>query len=543
MKPTYLFIILSSLLLFSSCSWISKGFRKEITVENLEEFEDSSLYELSYTCNCEDLASEGFLPLNSPTIKTNIYSQTIIKVERKGYIPQYITVPKRTNPFAVADIFVGGAGLAASGFFAIKGAKESDLGMEKTFTLGVIGLTSVGLMGNGIGSRKINVKRMTLNPELTPFPEKNDSIKFMEINNLDFSVEDYSIYIYEDIHKYFKEKTSMGVTRKIDPSKYQANYVLNNFLLKSGFIDTLNVLKSVNNSILLDATISKFTIHKINEEDLAAFEFTIDWTFKDVLSEKVLAEETTNYTSHLLVYKSNFNRDYFENIIINSFTELINRPSVSKIIKSENDQDNSNYDLLEIVQSSPSYAKNLTELTQSSVTIKQGEYYKSGVIISSDGFILTELGKLQNSEDSIEVILSNNSSFYGKIVRFSRKANLALIKINKNNLTPIRVIDNSNLEKLRTGQKVYSIGVTGNIQLGQSLSNGVISGIREIDQRKYIQSDIKVSESSIGSPLINEDFEFIGILTSNLFDDQVEGINFATPIDIVEKSLNISIIK
>lgn len=532
-----------SLLILSSCSILSKGVEKEIKVENFDELSSvSPPYKLSYACNCENSSDEGFLSLETPALKSNIYSQTIIKVERQGYIPQYIDVPKRFSPYAAADIITGGAILATTAYLITVTFNEpfvEEAYIKKIFTGATGGVLSYMAIGNGILASKINVKKMQVNPDLTPFPERKDSSKFVEIKNLNLSLDEYSYIRYKNIKKFHKDKKYKSSNKKIDQLDFQANFVLNKFLVKSGFVDTVNVVKSRNNTVILDARISEFLIHKINEEDLASFEFTIEWTFKDMLSKEVLQKETTNYKSHLLVYRNDFNPDYFENIIINSFDDLMKRKGISKILKIESESNDSYADVLSIRKST--YSKNLTEATQSSVTVKSGESFKSGVVISSDGYILTELGNLQSKKEQIEILFPDNTSADGDLVRYNRKYNIALIKVSKDSLTSVELLEKSEFQNIKTGQRVFSVGVAGDLRLGQSLSNGVISGVRNINGEKYIQTDLKMSNVSIGSPILNENRKVIGIMTSNKLNSQVEGINFAIPIDVIQENLNIYI--
>ncbi|MGI9338574.1 MAG: ankyrin repeat domain-containing protein [Gammaproteobacteria bacterium] len=85
-------------------------------------------------------------------------------------------------------------------------------------------------------------------------------------------------------------------------------------------------------------------------------------------------------------------------------------------------------------------------------------------------------------------------------------------------------------DSLRVGENVYGIGAPKGLDL--SLSTGVISQTRAADGVRYIQTDVAISPGSSGGGLFDRKGNLVGILTSKLVDDDVEGIGFAIPADL-----------
>ena len=86
-------------------------------------------------------------------------------------------------------------------------------------------------------------------------------------------------------------------------------------------------------------------------------------------------------------------------------------------------------------------------------------------------------------------------------------------------------------DTLNIGEDVYAVGSPKGLDL--SLSSGIISQLRQDGGERYIQTDASVSPGSSGGGLFDSDGNLVGILTSKLVDEEVEGIGFAIPAELV----------
>ncbi len=163
----------------------------------------------------------------------------------------------------------------------------------------------------------------------------------------------------------------------------------------------------------------------------------------------------------------------------------------------------------------------------------------SGVIISSDGYIVTNNHVIDKS-NQIEVVLNDKRSFKAKIIGVDPNTDLALLKIDADNLTNIPFGDS---DKLKIGEWVLAIGNPFN--LTSTVTAGIVSAKARninINNRSsysiesFIQTDAAVNPGNSGGALVNTRGELVGINTA-IFSKtgSYTGYSFAIPASIVQK--------
>ena len=164
----------------------------------------------------------------------------------------------------------------------------------------------------------------------------------------------------------------------------------------------------------------------------------------------------------------------------------------------------------------------------------------SGVIMSKDGYILTNKHVIQNA-DQIVVALQNGNIFEASLVGSDNLTDLAVLKIRANNLSTIP--QNSD-RQAHVGDVVLAIGNPYN--LGQSVSQGIISAVGRnavgdsVGRQNFIQTDASINRGNSGGALINSAGELVGISTLSIgktANEIAEGLNFAIPMDIANDVL------
>jgi Do/DeqQ family serine protease len=162
----------------------------------------------------------------------------------------------------------------------------------------------------------------------------------------------------------------------------------------------------------------------------------------------------------------------------------------------------------------------------------------SGVIISGDGYIVTNNHVVEGADD-IEVTLENNQSFKAKLVSSDSATDIALLKIEANNLPFLRFGDS---DALRLGEWVLAIGNPYNLR--STITAGIVSAkarsIPSMDGsfkiEAFIQTDAAVNSGNSGGALINTKGELIGINTAIASKTGAfTGYSFAVPVTIVKK--------
>ncbi|HEY8609385.1 MAG TPA: DegQ family serine endoprotease [Noviherbaspirillum sp.] len=152
----------------------------------------------------------------------------------------------------------------------------------------------------------------------------------------------------------------------------------------------------------------------------------------------------------------------------------------------------------------------------------------SGFIISPDGFVLTNAHVVEGA-DEVYVTLTDKREFKAKIIGVDKRTDVAVVKIEGQNLPRLTIGDPS---KLRAGEWVIAIGSP--FGLDNTVTAGIVSAkARDTgDYLPLIQTDVAVNPGNSGGPLINMRGEVIGI-NSQIYSRSggYMGISFAVPID------------
>jgi serine protease DegS len=159
----------------------------------------------------------------------------------------------------------------------------------------------------------------------------------------------------------------------------------------------------------------------------------------------------------------------------------------------------------------------------------------SGIIIRDSGYILTNYHVIAN-RDEIYVRLNDGRSTLAELIGSDPETDLAVLKINLDNLPTLTVAD---VSKLRVGDIVLAIGYP--FAIGQSVTQGIISatGRTSVSQNTYenfIQTDAAINPGNSGGALINTKGEIVGI-NSNIYSStgNYQGISFSIPIDLAQQ--------
>lgn len=162
----------------------------------------------------------------------------------------------------------------------------------------------------------------------------------------------------------------------------------------------------------------------------------------------------------------------------------------------------------------------------------QPEGQGSGFIIRKDGYILTNNHVVEGASQ-IRVKLKNGNTHEASLRGRDDKTDLAVIKIEANDLTPAPLSDS---DKVRVGELVMAIGAP--YSLDYSVTVGVVSqknrsGLGVASYEDFIQTDAKINPGNSGGPLVNIDGEVIGVNT--LIRGLRTDIGFAIPVNMAKE--------
>lgn len=158
----------------------------------------------------------------------------------------------------------------------------------------------------------------------------------------------------------------------------------------------------------------------------------------------------------------------------------------------------------------------------------------SGVILSADGYIVTNNHVVENASE-ILVKLNDNREFKGRIIGTDANSDLALIKVEAKDLQPITI---GNSDDLKLGEWVLAIG--NPYSLTSTVTAGIVSAkartTGSLNVESAIQTDAAINPGNSGGALVNARGELVGI--NNMIYSQTgsyAGVGFAIPVTIVKK--------
>ena len=155
----------------------------------------------------------------------------------------------------------------------------------------------------------------------------------------------------------------------------------------------------------------------------------------------------------------------------------------------------------------------------------------SGVIVSPDGYILTNNHVVKNASE-IQVALNDGRQFTAKVIGTDPQTDVALIKINADNLPALMLADSN---KVEIGDVVLAIG--NPFGIGQTVTKGIVSAKDRTTSgdgdEDFIQTDAAINPGNSGGALVDTDGRLVGINSAILTrSGGNQGIGFAVPSDL-----------
>ncbi len=165
----------------------------------------------------------------------------------------------------------------------------------------------------------------------------------------------------------------------------------------------------------------------------------------------------------------------------------------------------------------------------------------SGVIISTDGFIITNNHVVEEA-DELKVFLNDDREYIAKVIGTDPKTDIAVIKIEAENLPAATLADSA---KLRVGDVVFAIG--NPLGVGQTVTMGIVSAtgrkVGILDEvggyEDFIQTDAAINQGNSGGALIDARGRLVGINSAIISTSQGNiGIGFAIPVNLASSIMH-----
>jgi len=398
---------------------------------------------------------------------------------------------------------------------------------------------------------EINVKRKTYKSEVGTPP-----IQLRKVSGESFFTE-YFFYDYKEYRKINSATIEPLCFAKSGISGFGEKAAENLLfaISKSGYIDTNSTLfnsgdyKCIVNVSFNFARCFIYQIDKKCSNWAIQLEVSVEYDFKDKFGKKLYKYERDSksgiYSLDFLKWdtiddkgKTAFTDKLMQEAISNTLSDELEDTAAAVIFKDDELLNASKMQDLDLI-SSPSVT-DMKSALKATVTIKTNDAFGSGCVVSNDGFILTSYHVISESPDStIKVITNKGDTLNCKLVRTSKMADLALLKTT--NTFPFSFSLKKSVE-FEVADEVMAIGTPASMELNQTVSKGIISGIRKgSDGLTLIQTDVSVSPGNSGGPLVQASGAFIGIVNSKISGTRVEGLGFCTPLGDVISRLKLKV--
>ena len=172
----------------------------------------------------------------------------------------------------------------------------------------------------------------------------------------------------------------------------------------------------------------------------------------------------------------------------------------------------------------------------------------SGIIMSEDGYIITNAHVVQNAL-GLKVVLNDGTEYAAQIIGTDTKTDLAVIKIEA---TGLQAAEFGNSDQVQVGEQVIAVGNPTGLQLGGTVTVGYVSALNRIvdstrGSLECIQTDAAINPGNTGGALANEYGQIIGINSSKIAGEDIEGLGFAISINeaqpIIDDLINYGYVK
>ena len=377
-------------------------------------------------------------------------------------------------------------------------------------------------------------------------PQWDSTQKNVYLKNVTLDLDDSTYY------KTVSNMSRYGSTRLGKKRYYDSLFVeysstgkaIHEMLQETGYTDT-------NNTVFFDNLNNVFFKARVTQLHYAVYydsyyngyypEFVVtsgnvEWEVTDVFKQTIYKTELESKSGEYSFDYSDESRDVYlksqGDMIRSSFLTLLESDSIKTILEAE--EYHNDLEMLAINRPVKFATKN-SEAMKATVTLKNDEGHGSGFFINNDGYLITNHHVI--TMDSLVVLLSNGEEYEMEVIRSDKKSDLALCKVDFKNEYAI----NMGSKSYEPGDEVFAIGTPESVELGQSLSKGIISGLREFHEIEFIQSDLSVNSGNSGGPVVLKDnLTLVGVVDYKVKGYGVEGISFIVPGSGINEFLKVT---
>ena len=204
--------------------------------------------------------------------------------------------------------------------------------------------------------------------------------------------------------------------------------------------------------------------------------------------------------------------------------------SISKVEEQSNIQlDELKQEVKNINIQSADFSAIVDDVLDSVVSIATNKGQGSGAIIREEGLIVTNNHVIEDVSQ-IRVLTYKGDIYSATVVGADTSRDIAVLEIQGN----FQALDFGNSDDIKVGEKVIALGNPGGLDF--SVTEGIVSALREAKGITYIQTDVPINPGNSGGPLVNKKGEIIGINNFKIRD--FESLGFAIASNIVKDTVD-----
>ncbi|MFP4664756.1 MAG: trypsin-like peptidase domain-containing protein [Bacteroidales bacterium] len=397
------------------------------------------------------------------------------------------------------------------------------------------------------------ITKTNIAPELTKIPEGIDSSQSTYFNGLYWPVEEgdtiaissingkqYGESVYEERKSSGNSSESSGEEEK---DTLDIEYEINRLMSETG-IEVPSAVIDEDESYLFHPdysykVIARIEDFRLHQNYLAAhsrpvpnencLKTDIQWSVinspGDTVYQKIHTTEHTFYSPYkeIQLYR-NVKRSYLKLLGDADFREIIQAPV----------DDKANMENMISLNRPVSEKDGPDRVARSVYAVRADDEKGTAIAVSAEGYLITS-HNLTTYNDTIVVIV-DEEKYEAEIVRRHAKADICLLKIDADNLSAIPFDSDVDLE---TGMDIFAVAMGGTDDFGVSLTQGIISSMRQSGPFEIIQTDVSLNYGNNGGALITKEGQLIGIINAKISAYGIEGIGFGVPAHLIGESLGI----
>lgn len=379
---------------------------------------------------------------------------------------------------------------------------------------------------------------------------RGEKQKYVFLNKTSFTIPKEDFRVSEIPFSKYKAgarigKRSSSADEDVEIENTIFSDVMNDLLAENDFADTSETFfKSKTNTMYMSSVVNGFDILKVRHirgqryvGNFVEVEIRSTWKLEDVYNVTVY---TTDIVSRSGQISLDFNNSEtikvaIQDAITNAFLDFLEDPEFVKFTELKDLKDEITFDELEIATPSV-LAKNLNESMEATVTVLTESGHGSGFAINNEGYIITNYHVVAGME-KIKVKLNNKKEYDAVVVRSNPYFDVALLKVELEFPFALALPTERDIE---LGGEVFAIGTPASIALGQSLSKGVVSAMRQEGELEFIQTDVSINAGNSGGPIVTKSGVVLGVVNSKLVGFGLEGIAFGIPAEKVNGFLKLN---